>query len=73
MKRTHHRHRTPSAAVLAASLAVLLAAATGCSSKADGKGGSAGADGVKAGPGVTDKTVRLGALTDLTGPYATLG
>ncbi|SME92387.1 ABC transporter substrate-binding protein [Streptomyces sp. Amel2xC10] len=73
MKRTHHRHRTPSTAVLAASLAVLLAAATGCSSKADGKGGSAGADGVKAGPGITDESIRLGALTDLTGPYATLG
>lgn len=72
MNRTHHRHRT-SSTVLAAALAVLLATATGCSSKADGTGGSTGADGVKTGPGVTEKTIRLGALTDLTGPYATLG
>ncbi|MFH9548177.1 ABC transporter substrate-binding protein [Streptomyces sp. NPDC017435] len=72
MNRTHHRHRTP-ATVLAAALAALLVTTTGCSSKADGGSGSESADGVKAGPGVTAKTVRLGALTDLTGPYATLG
>ncbi|MFE1923196.1 ABC transporter substrate-binding protein [Streptomyces asoensis] len=72
MNRTHHRHRTP-ATVLAAALAALLVTATGCSSKADGGSGSQGADGVRTGPGVTAKTIRLGALTDLTGPYATLG
>ncbi|MER8220557.1 ABC transporter substrate-binding protein [Streptomyces sp. NPDC094143] len=59
---------------MAAALAALLLAATGCSSKADSaKSTGDGADGVKAGPGVTDKVIRLGALTDLTGPYATLG
>ncbi|GHD25760.1 ABC transporter substrate-binding protein [Streptomyces galbus] len=65
-------HRTPGLA-LASALTALLLAATGCSSKADGSGTSDGADGVKGGPGVSAKTVRLGALTDLTGPYATLG
>ncbi|MEU6908644.1 ABC transporter substrate-binding protein [Streptomyces coeruleorubidus] len=60
--------------LLAAALAALLLAGTGCSSKADSSGSAGeGADGVKTGPGVTDKTIRLGALTDLTGPYATLG
>jgi ABC-type branched-subunit amino acid transport system substrate-binding protein len=68
---THPRHRT-AAAVLAGALALLLAA-TGCSSKADGKDTAEGADGVRTGPGVSAKTIRLGALTDLTGPYATLG
>ncbi|MER5194188.1 ABC transporter substrate-binding protein [Streptomyces sp. NPDC002755] len=72
MNRTHHGHRVPGT-LLAAALAALLVAATGCSSKADGDSGSESADGVKSGPGVTAKTIRLGALTDLTGPYATLG
>jgi ABC-type branched-subunit amino acid transport system substrate-binding protein len=73
VKPTHHtapRTRT----LLATALAALLLAGTGCSSKAGSPGSTAdGADGIKAGPGVTDKTIRLGALTDLTGPYATLG
>ncbi|GGV63736.1 ABC transporter substrate-binding protein [Streptomyces griseoloalbus] len=76
MNTTHHRHRDrqrTAGTVLAGVLALLLAA-TGCSSKADGgdKGGEA-ADGVRTGPGVGADTIRLGALTDLTGPYATLG
>ncbi|MDG9710432.1 ABC transporter substrate-binding protein [Streptomyces sp. DH10] len=59
---------------MAAAVAALLLAGTGCSSKADSSGSAGeGADGVKTGPGVTDKTIKLGALTDLTGPYATLG
>ncbi|MFE8991427.1 ABC transporter substrate-binding protein [Streptomyces collinus] len=73
MKHTHHtapRTRT----LLATALAALLLAGTGCSSKAGSPGSTAdGADGIKTGPGVTGKTIRLGALTDLTGPYATLG
>ncbi|MFJ1967778.1 ABC transporter substrate-binding protein [Streptomyces sp. NPDC087903] len=71
MNTTHRRHRT--SGIVAATALALLLAATGCSSKADGKNTGSGADGVKTGPGVTDKTIRLGALTDLTGPYATLG
>ncbi|MEV0693679.1 ABC transporter substrate-binding protein [Streptomyces sp. NPDC050388] len=76
MNTTHHRprdRRRTAPAALAGALALLLAA-TGCSSKADdGKGGGDAADGVRTGPGVSAETIRLGALTDLTGPYATLG
>ncbi|MFD9006037.1 ABC transporter substrate-binding protein [Streptomyces sp. NPDC059582] len=58
---------------LATTLAALLLAGVGCSSKAADSGGKAAADGVKTGPGVTADTIKLGALTDLSGPYATLG
>ncbi|MEU6673105.1 ABC transporter substrate-binding protein [Streptomyces sp. NPDC046925] len=54
-------------------LAALLAVA-GCSSKAgDGEGAKEDAGGVKAGVGVSAKTIDLGVLTDMTGVYATLG
>ncbi|ELP65310.1 ABC transporter substrate-binding protein [Streptomyces turgidiscabies] len=60
----------------AGALAVLLAVA-GCSSKAkddDGGGdGTASAGGVKTDVGVSAKTITVGALTDMTGVYATLG
>ncbi|MEU6525750.1 ABC transporter substrate-binding protein [Streptomyces sp. NPDC046924] len=76
MNTTHHRprdRRRTVPAALAGALALLLAA-TGCSSKADGgNGGGGDADGFRTGPGVSAETIRLGALTDLTGPYATLG
>ncbi len=65
------RHRT-AGTVLAGTLALLLAA-TGCSSKADGGDDGRTDGGLRTGPGVDAKTIRLGALTDLTGPYATLG
>ncbi len=55
--------------------AALLAAATGCSTKAStssSSGGSGGGD-VKTGPGIVDKTITLGVLTDLTGVFAALG
>ncbi|TNY35782.1 ABC transporter substrate-binding protein [Thermomonospora catenispora] len=53
---------------------VLAAATAGCGSgKATGGSGGTGADGVKQGPGVTDKTIKLGLATDLTGVYAPLG
>ncbi|MEU6105714.1 ABC transporter substrate-binding protein [Streptomyces flaveolus] len=73
MNVTHPRPRTTRTAALAAALAAVLLAGTACSSKADGGSTDDGADGVKAGPGVSDKAIKLGALTDLTGPYATLG
>ncbi|CAM5341787.1 ABC transporter substrate-binding protein [Streptomyces fumanus] len=72
MNVSHHRPRTIKIALAAAVAAVLLAG-TACSSKADGDDADGGADGVKAGPGVSAGTIKLGALTDLTGPYATLG
>ncbi|MDG4860060.1 ABC transporter substrate-binding protein [Streptomyces sp. T-3] len=69
--------RTSRTKATAAVLAALLVAggAAGCSSKAktNDKGGKAGAGGVKTDVGVTDKKITLGALTDMTGVYATLG
>ncbi len=54
--------------------AVLLAAASGCSTKAqDGGGGGGEGGGVKTGVGVAGNTITLGVLTDLTGVFAALG
>ncbi|GAA3778248.1 ABC transporter substrate-binding protein [Streptomyces chiangmaiensis] len=66
-------NRTYGARAAAGTLAALLVLA-GCSSKAkdDGDGDKA-AGGVKTGAGISGKTITLGALTDLTGVYATLG
>lgn len=67
--------RRLSAAALAAAL--VLTGAAGCSGKAKPAAGAAGdepaAGGVKAGVGVSDKAIRLGSLTDMTGVYASLG
>ncbi|MFC9330669.1 ABC transporter substrate-binding protein [Kitasatospora sp. NPDC057015] len=57
----------------AAAATVLLLAATACSTKADTSAERIGRGGVAMGPGVTDSTITLGALTDLTGVYASLG
>ncbi|WP_371600065.1 ABC transporter substrate-binding protein [Streptomyces sp. NBC_00564] len=66
--------RTYVARVAAGTLAALLVLA-GCSSKAkDGDDDKeTAADGVKTGDGISGKTISLGALTDMTGVYATLG
>lgn len=68
--------RTYGARAAAGALAALLVLA-GCSSKAkdsdNGDDGKAAAGGVKTGEGVSGKTITLGALTDMTGVYATLG
>ena len=55
--------------------AALLAAATGCSTKAStGSSSSGGAGGtVKTGIGISGTTITLGVLTDLTGVFAALG
>jgi len=59
------------AAVLAAALTLTV---VGCSEKATKDGGDEkDAGGVKTGQGVTDKTITLGVLTDMTGVYASLG
>jgi ABC-type branched-subunit amino acid transport system substrate-binding protein len=53
-----------------AAAAMLLGAAAGC-----GKGSSSsssGAGGLKTGPGITDKTITLGVLTDLSNVFAPL-
>jgi len=57
----------------AGALAALLLLA-GCSSKAkDDDSGQQAAGGIKTGEGISGKTITLGALTDMTGVYATLG
>lgn len=74
MKRRARHPNTPSGA--AALLLVLALALAGCSGKAtedNGKDSDAGAGGVKTGQGVSDKTITLGVLTDMTGVYASLG
>ncbi|MEV5603986.1 ABC transporter substrate-binding protein [Streptomyces sp. NPDC052299] len=60
--------------VLGAVCAALALTLTGCSEKAKSSDGGAEAKGgVKAGKGVTDSVIALGALTDMTGVYASLG
>jgi ABC-type branched-subunit amino acid transport system substrate-binding protein len=62
-------------AVTLVSAAVILAA-TGCSTKASNSGGgsqAAGGGTVKTGRGISGTTIKLGALTDLTGVFAALG
>ncbi|OKJ74984.1 ABC transporter substrate-binding protein [Streptomyces sp. CB02460] len=60
--------------VLGAVCAALALTLTGCSEKAKSSDGGEGAEGgVKAGKGVTDSVIALGALTDMTGVYASLG
>lgn len=49
--------------------ALVLAGCGGGDDEADGGGGGTAADGVKTGPGVTDKEITLGVMTDLTGPF----
>ena len=62
------------AAGLTAALA--LATASGCGSKGSQNGGggsgSSGGGSIKTGPGVTDKKITLGVLTDLSGVFAPL-
>ncbi|MYW07808.1 ABC transporter substrate-binding protein [Streptomyces sp. SID2563] len=60
--------------VLGAVCAALALALTGCSEKAKSSDGGEGAKGgVRTGEGVTDSVIALGALTDMTGVYASLG
>jgi ABC-type branched-subunit amino acid transport system substrate-binding protein len=67
---------TRSLRVIAAGLAatLLFAAASGCGDKgsSSGSSGSSGSGSIKTGPGVTDKTITLGVLTDLSGVFAPL-
>ena len=52
--------------------ALLLAAASGCGSKGSESDTASGAGSIKTGPGITDKTITLGVLTDLSGVFAPL-
>jgi len=51
--------------------AMLVAVAAGCGSKGSDSG-SKSSGGIKTGPAVTDKTITLGVLTDLSGVFAPL-
>jgi ABC-type branched-subunit amino acid transport system substrate-binding protein len=59
--------------VAMALLVLALATLTACGKTSSSGGGQESAGGVKAGPGVTDKTITLGVQTDLTGTFAALG
>lgn len=61
--------------VLGAVCAALTLTLVGCSEKANTSGGGGAEDkgGVRTGEGVTDSVISLGALTDMTGVYASLG
>lgn len=68
--------RRPLRAVIIGSAIAAVLVASACSTKA--KSGSSnnksgGANSVKTGPGVTDSTITLGVLTDLSGVFAVLG
>src|SRR3954462_11155081 len=52
---------------------LLLAVAVSACGKSNSGGEKQSAGGVKAGPGVTDKTITLGVQTDLSGVFAALG
>jgi ABC-type branched-subunit amino acid transport system substrate-binding protein len=60
---------------LIAGCVALALVASACSTKAkkSDDGGGGGSGGVKAGSGVTDSTINLGVLTDLSGVFAVLG
>jgi hypothetical protein len=54
---------------------VLALAVAGCGSKGSSSSGgssSGGGGSIKSGPGITDKTISLGVLTDLSGVFAPL-
>jgi ABC-type branched-subunit amino acid transport system substrate-binding protein len=57
-----------------AAAAMLLGAAAGCGSKGSSSGSSSSGGGgsIKTGPGVTNKTITLGILTDLSNVFAPL-
>lgn len=58
---------------LAAAAVATLLVVTGCSTKAASTQTSSSAGGVKTGPGVTDTSITLGSLLDLSGSFAAAG
>ncbi|WP_455432399.1 ABC transporter substrate-binding protein [Thermocatellispora tengchongensis] len=67
-----NKPRTVTRAAAAAAL-LALAVASCASEKATGGPAATGGDGVKTGPGVTADKITVAMMTDLTGPYASLG
>jgi ABC-type branched-subunit amino acid transport system substrate-binding protein len=75
---TQGEHRMKTLRIVATGLAAaaLFAAVGGCGSKSSDSGsgsGSSGGGSIKGGPGITDKTISLGVLTDLSGVFAPYG
>lgn len=68
MNRTRNLPRAIAVCGVVAALAM-----SACSTKAKGGSDTTSSGGVKTGPGVTDSTITLGVLTDLTGVFAVLG
>ncbi|MDX2705673.1 ABC transporter substrate-binding protein [Streptomyces sp. PA03-6a] len=66
------KQRLRSTVVLTAALTCVLTACGGDEGTA-ADDGPVDANGVKTGPGITDSTITLGVLTDLSGPYGPLG
>ncbi|MEU2349239.1 ABC transporter substrate-binding protein [Modestobacter sp. NPDC049651] len=62
------KHRTRTALAVAGCAALLAACSTQAPESSSGSGG--GADDVRTGNGVTDDTINVGILTDLSGPFA---
>ena len=67
----HRRLQRPGRRLLLATLTVALLAA-GCSTKSDAQQADTGG-GLATGPGVTGEVIKLGVLTDRTGPFAAAG
>ena len=70
------RNLVTSSTLKVTTVGLALALAAGCSTKAsDGSSGSGSSDagGIKTDVGVTDDTITLGVLTDMTGVFAVLG
>jgi ABC-type branched-subunit amino acid transport system substrate-binding protein len=63
--------RNPRAATWLA-VAFLVLATAACGSKGENNGSSGSSGGLNTGPGVTDKTITLGVLTDLSATFAPL-
>ncbi|MHC0431941.1 ABC transporter substrate-binding protein [Streptomyces sp. O3] len=75
LPRTQPRNTRTRASAAALATLLALAGSAACSSKAsDGEDGAKDdARGVKTGVGVSEETINLAALTDMSGVYATLG
>lgn len=64
------KHRTRTTLALAGCVAVLAACSTEDPNASGGGGGGGGEGDVETGNGVTDDTITVGMLTDLSGPFA---
>jgi ABC-type branched-subunit amino acid transport system substrate-binding protein len=63
----------PNMRIICTTLALALATGVAACGKSDSASTATKSGGIKAGPGVTSKTITLGVLTDLSGVFAPLG